>query len=389
MINRPFYIDQLSRAVKRSPIVALLGPRQSGKTTLARMFGKEKRAIHFDLESQPDIRRLQNPELMLGSLQGLVVLDEIQVMPELFNVLRVLVDRPQNQARFLILGSASPQIMKNVSESLAGRVEFVELSGFDLRETGIDTWKSLWLRGGFPRSYLAKSNTDSLAWREGFIRTFLERDIPQLGITIPSPAMRRFWTMLAQYHGQTWNAQELSRSMGLSDKTVRSYLDILAGTFMVRQFQPWYENIGKRQVKAPKIYLRDSGILHGLLNLPDFNNLTAYPRVGASWEGFVLEQVLSTIKTPEAYFWSTYTGAEIDLLFMHQGRRYAIEAKYNEAPKITKSMHIALNDLNLKHLWIVYPGEQSYPVDKKITVWPLRKVAELPAQLSKGSSSGR
>jgi len=389
MINRPFYIDQLSRAVKRSPIVALLGPRQSGKTTLARMFGKEKRAIHFDLESQPDIRRLQNPELMLGSLQGLVVLDEIQVMPELFNVLRVLVDRPQNQARFLILGSASPQIMKNVSESLAGRVEFVELSGFDLRETGIDTWKSLWLRGGFPRSYLAKSNTDSLAWREGFIRTFLERDIPQLGITIPSPAMRRFWTMLAQYHGQTWNAQELSRSMGLSDKTVRSYLDILAGTFMVRQLQPWYENIGKRQVKAPKIYLRDSGILHGLLNLPDFNNLTAYPRVGASWEGFVLEQVLSTIKTPEAYFWSTYTGAEIDLLFMHQGRRYAIEAKYNEAPKITKSMHIALNDLNLKHLWIVYPGEQSYPVDKKITVWPLRKVAELPAQLSKGSSSGR
>lgn len=389
MINRPFYIDQLSRTVKRSPIVALLGPRQSGKTTLARMFGKEKRAIHFDLESQPDIRRLQNPELMLGSLQGLVVLDEIQVMPELFNVLRVLVDRPQNQARFLILGSASPQIMKNVSESLAGRVEFVELSGFDLRETGADTWKSLWLRGGFPRSYLAKSNTDSLAWREGFIRTFLERDIPQLGITIPSPAMRRFWTMLAQYHGQTWNAQELSRSMGLSDKTVRSYLDILAGTFMVRQLQPWYENIGKRQVKAPKIYLRDSGILHGLLNLPDFNNLTAYPRVGASWEGFVLEQVLSTIKTPEAYFWSTYTGAEIDLLFMHQGRRYAIEAKYNEAPKITKSMHIALNDLNLKHLWIVYPGEQSYPVDKKITVWPLRKVAELPAQFSKSGSASR
>jgi predicted AAA+ superfamily ATPase len=251
MINRPSYLKQLSNAVKRSPVTALLGPRQCGKTTLARMFGEGRAMAYFDLESQPDIRRLQNPELMLGSLQGAVILDEIQEIPELFKVLRVLVDRPKNQARFLILGSASPDIIKNVSETLAGRVEFVELSGFDLQETSNDSTETLWLRGGFPRSFLAESEEDSMAWREGFIRTFLDRDIPHLGISIPPIAMRRFWTMLAHYHGQTWNASELARSMGLSDKTVRSYLDILTGTFMVRQLSPWYENIAKRQVKAP------------------------------------------------------------------------------------------------------------------------------------------
>lgn len=381
MINRPFYLDQLSAAVRRSPVTALLGPRQCGKTTLTRMFGQGRQAVHFDLESRPDLQRLQNPELMLGSLQGIVVLDEIQVMPELFNVLRVLVDRPENRARFLILGSARPDLIRNVSETLAGRVEFVELSGFDLRETGADAWQTLWLRGGFPRSFLADSEEDSLAWREGFIRTFLERDIPQLGITIPSAAMRRFWTMLAHYHGRTWNASELARSMGLSDKTVRFYLDILTGTFMVRQLQPWYENLGKRQVKAPKIYLRDSGLLHGLLSLPDLHSLSGHPQVGASWEGFALEQVLRAVNPPEAFFWATHSGAEIDLFFLSRGRRYAVEVKFNEAPHVTRSMRVALQDLNLDHLWIVYPGQHPYPAHEKITVWPLREIANLPAQI--------
>ena len=378
MIDRPSYLKQLSTSIRRSPVTALLGARQCGKTTLSRMFGKNIKSTYFDLESQPDQRRLQNPELMLGSLQGIVILDEIQLKPELFNVLRVLVDRPENKARFLILGSASPGIIRNVSETLAGRVEFVELSGFDLRETKSDSWERLWLRGGFPRSFLADSDEDSLAWREGFVRTFLERDIPQLGITIPAAAMRRFWTMLAHFHGQTWNASEIARSMGLSDKTVRSYLDILTGTFMIRQLQPWYENIGKRQVKAPKIYLRDSGLLHHLLSLPDLHSLSGHPRVGASWEGFALEQVIQAVKPPEIFFWATHNGSEIDLFFMLRGCRYAIEFKFSEAPKITKSMRIALEDLNLDHLWIIYPGQHEYPAHEKITVWPLKKVPDLP-----------
>ena len=378
MIDRPSYIKKLSDALRRSPITALLGPRQSGKTTLARLFGKGKKATYFDLESQPDLQRLQNPELMLGALQGVVILDEIQEMPELFPVLRVLADRPENPSHFLILGSASPYLIRNVSETLAGRVEFVELSGFDLRETGPDSWETLWVRGGFPRSFLAESDEDSLAWREGFIRTFLERDIPLLGIRVPSAAMRRFWTMLAHYHGQTWNASELARSMGLSDKTVRSYLDILTGTYMVRQIQPWHENIAKRQVKAPKLYLRDSGLLHSLLSLPDLHSLMGHPRVGASWEGFALEQVLQAVQPSEAFFWSTHNGAEIDLFFLYRGRRYAIEVKFSEAPKVTRSMRIALNDLRLDHLWIIYPGQHRYPVHEKITVCPLRDVMNLP-----------
>jgi uncharacterized protein len=382
MIARLSYLEQLTTAVRRSPVTALLGPRQCGKTTLARLFGAGRQAIHFDLESQPDQRRLQNPELILGSFQGLVILDEIQVMPELFNVLRVLVDRPETQARFLILGSASPDIIRNVSETLAGRVELVELAGFDLRETGADTWEHLWLRGGFPRSFLAASDEDSLAWREGFIRTFLERDIPQLGIRIPVAAMRRFWTMLAHHHGQIWNASELARAMGLSDKTVRSYLDILTGTFMIRQLQPWYENIGKRQVKAPKVYLRDSGVLHSLLSLPNLHALMGHPRVGASWEGFALEQVLLTLKPSEAFFWATYSGAEIDLFFLVQGRRFGVEVKFNEAPHVTRSMRIALDDLVLDHLWIIYPGQYAYPVHEQITVWPLREVAALPDRIT-------
>jgi predicted AAA+ superfamily ATPase len=381
MIPRQLYLNRLETAVLRSPITAILGPRQSGKTTLARMFTAGKSVTYYDLDSLPDQRRLQNPELVLGSLEGLVVLDEIQQMPELFGTLRVLVDRPDNKVRLIILGSASPHIIRNVSESLAGRVEFIELDGFNLSELGSENWQSLWLRGGFPRSFLANSEADSIAWREGFIRTFLERDIPQLGISIPPAAMRRFWTMLAHYHGQIWNASELSRSMGISDKTVRSYLDILTGAFMLRQLQPWFENIGKRQVRSPKIYLRDSGLLHSLLNITDLHALLGNPKVGASWEGYVIEQFLSITHLNQSYFWATHNGAELDLLFFQKGKRYGIEVKFNEAPEITRSMHIALQDLNLEHLWVIYPGEQSYPVDAQISVCPIQDLDFIAQQL--------
>ncbi len=369
MIKRDHYSARLETAVKRSPVTALLGPRQCGKTTLAHIFGKQHKSHYFDLESPADQQRLQNPELMLNSLQGLIILDEIQIKPELFNILRVLVDRPENRQHFLVLGSASPHIIRNVSETLAGRIEFIELTGFNIQE--INNIEQLWLRGGFPRSFLAASESDSRAWREGFIRTFLERDIPMLGITIASTAMRRFWTMLAHFHGQTWNASGFARSMGVSDKTVRSYLDILTATFMIRQLQPWHENLRKRQVKSPKIYFRDSGLLHSLLNIPDYHSLTGNPRLGASWEGFALEQVLQIIHPAEAYFWATHSGAELDLLFFRKGKRYGVEFKFNEAPKITKSMHIAVKDLSLDYLWVVYPGKEEYPVTDKIMVRPL------------------
>lgn len=381
MIDRPAYHDRLATALRRSPVTALLGPRQSGKTTLARSFAADRPAVYFDLESRPDIQRLQNPELILGALEGLVIIDEIQLLPELFGVLRVLVDRPANRARFMVLGSASPHVVRQAAESLAGRVEFVELAGFGLAETGAGTWRTLWSRGGFPRAYLAASEEDSLAWREDFIRTFLTRDIPQLGITIPAPAMRRFWTMLAHYHAQTWNASELARTMGLTDKTVRSYLDLLTGTFMVRQLQPWFENIGKRQVKSPKVYFRDSGLLHALLSIPDEMALFGHPTVGSSWEGFAIEQVLQAVRPAEAYFWSTQQGAEIDLFFLHGGRRFGIEVKFNEAPHLTRSMHIALADLRLDHLWVVHPGPHHFPMAERVTAWPIESVAELAGEL--------
>jgi uncharacterized protein len=381
MLARPRYLQALETATRRSPVTALLGPRQVGKTTLVRQFAADRPVTTFDLESLPDQRRLQNPELVLGSLQGLVILDEIQRMPELFNTLRVLVDRPDNGARFVLLGSASPQLIRSTSESLAGRVEFVELDGFNLSETGSSDWEKLWLRGGFPRAFLAESEPDSLAWREGFIRTFLERDIPQLGISIPSVAMRRFWTMLAHYHGQTWNASELSRAMGLSDKTVRSYLDVLSGAFMVRQLQPWFENTSKRQVRAPKIYLRDSGLLHSLMGIEDEHALFGHPKVGASWEGYVIEQLVDLLRPEEAYFWGTQGGAELDLLFFYHGKRYGIEVKFNEAPLVTRSMHIALQDLRLEHLWVVYPGKEIYPVDEHITAWPIQELNALPGKI--------
>ncbi len=377
MIRRTEYLNRLTTAIGRSPVTALLGPRQCGKTTLARELAEHQPATFFDVESLLDRRRLQNPELMLGGLSGLVILDEIQEMPELFQVLRVLVDRPENRARYLILGSASPEIVKSAFETLAGRLEFIELQGFDLSEAEGDALEALWVRGGFPRSFLADSETNSLAWREGFIRTFLERDIPQLGINIPAVAMRRFWTMLAHYHGQTWNAAEIGRSMGLSDKTVRSYLDILTGTFMIRQLQPWFENVGKRQVKSPKIYFRDTGLLHSLLDIPDSHSLYGHPRVGASWEGFALEQTLRILHLNAAYFWGTHAGTELDLAFQMNGRRYGIEFKFTEAPVLTASMRTASTDLALDHLWIVYPGNEIYPVAEKISALPLKKLESM------------
>jgi predicted AAA+ superfamily ATPase len=376
MIERQGYIDRIRRAISRSPIVALLGPRQCGKTTLARMICNHQPSTYFDLESLTDLRRLTNPELILASLQGLVVMDEIQTKPDLFATLRVVVDKPENKCNFLILGSASPHIIRSVSESLTGRVEFVDMAGFDLTELGRNNWKQLWIRGGFPRSFLASNDQDSFAWREDFIRTFLQRDIPQLGINIPSPAMRRFWTMLAHYHGQIWNASRIGSALGINDKTARSYLDILTQTYMIHQLQPWHQNIRKRQVKSPKIYFRDTGLLHSLLDLRDFHAVTGHPQAGASWEGFAMEQIIRKIHPSQMYYWATYSGAELDMFTIANGKRYGIEFKFSEAPDKTKSMTIAIESLTLDKLLIVYPGQESWPVNETISVCPIDKVED-------------
>ena len=388
MLDRPLSLRRLVTALGRSPITALLGPRQCGKTTLARLLSHRRTLHYFDLEDEADRSRLQNPALTLGAFRGLVVLDEVQRMPAMFEALRVLVDRPGHAAKYLLLGSASPALVRGVSESLAGRVEFVELGGFDLAETGKESLERLWTRGGFPRSFLARSDRDSLAWRESFIRTFLERDVPQLGLTIPAPAMRRFWTMLAHLHGQTWNASKLARSMGLSDKTVRSYLDILTGTFLVRQLQPWHTNLAKRQVKAPRIYVRDSGVLHRLLGIDDRHGLLGHPQAGASWEGFALEQTLASIRPSEAYFWSTHGGAELDLFFIRGGHRFGIEFKLTDAPRVTRSMRVSLGDLELRHLWVIHAGNEHFPMEKTITAWPLREVPGLATRIDAASRRG-
>jgi len=334
------------------------------------------------LKIRIDIPRYQaNPELVLGDIEGLIVIDEVQQRPELFEALRVLVDRPRATARFLVLGSVSARILRDVSESLAGRVEIVELTPFDIPETTDGPWRRLWSRGGFPRSYLAGSDEDSVAWRDNFIRTFLERDLPQLGIAIPSTAMRRFWTMLAHYHGQTWNASELARSLGVSDKTVRAWLDVLTSAYMVRQLQPWHENLRKRQVKSPRVYIRDSGLLHALLDLPDERTLMGHPKLGASWEGFVIEQVLHVLDPAKAFFWSTHAGAELDLLVHRHGRRWGIEVKFSEAPRITRSMHVAMDDLGLDGLLIVYPGTRPYRAQEDISVVPISDLPRIPEML--------
>ncbi len=378
MIQRERLAAALKKALERSPVVALLGPRQCGKTTLAQELAGSRHAAFFDLESPRDLGRLTNPLIALEPLQGLVVLDEIQQQPDLLKVLRVLADRQPPPARFLILGSASPELVRHSSETLAGRVEFIDMGGFDMDEVGTDRLDELWIRGSFPRSFLAASVEDSVAWRESFVRSFLERDVPRLGLQIAPVALRRFWTMLAHYHGQTWNASELARAFGVTDKTVRSYLDVLTGTFMVRQLSPWFENVGKRQVKAPKVYLRDSGLVHTLLGLRTRDDVLAHPKCGASWEGFALEQVMQRTGSSEVYFWATHGGVELDFLLFENGRRFGFELKLADAPKATRSMHTAIEVLGLEHLWVVYPGEHAYPLTEKITAMSL---ASVPASL--------
>ena len=382
MIERLDAIDRINSAFRVHLIVALLGPRQCGKTTLARMLGESEPCTFFDLENPVDVRRLSAPMTALEALSGLVVIDEVQRRPDLCELLRVLVDRHQNPARFLLLGSASPYLVKGVSESLAGRIGFVDLAGFDLWEVGVERKTSLWIRGGFPRSFLAEDDRDSMAWREDFIRTFLERDIPQFGITIPAETLRRCWTMVAHYHGQVWNAAQFARSLGTSENTVRRYLDILSGAYMVRVLPPWFENIRKRQVKAPRIYIRDSGILHALLQLPTLQDLHGHPKLGASWEGFALEHVIGALKTRDAYFWATHGGAELDLLTLVKGKRYGFEFKYADAPGRNRSMHTAIEDLGLEHLWVIYPGQQEYALDARISVITIDMILNLVRSIS-------
>ena len=376
MIPRPSATEAIRTALDRSRIVALLGPRQCGKTTLARQFVAPESANYFDLEDPLSLARLDEAMTTLRSLTGLVVIDEIQRRPELFPNLRVLADRDPLPSRFLILGSASPALLRQSSESLAGRLETVRIGGLTLADVGMKDQEKHWLRGGLPLSFLAKSETDSLAWRKNFIQTFLERDIPQLGIGTPAPTLFRFWTMLAHYNGQIWNAAEPARSLGVNESTVRRYLDLLEGVFMVRQLPPWHANLKKRQVKSPKIYFRDSGLLHQLLGIRTQEDLLSHPKCGASWEGYIIETLLACVQPDEAYFWATYAGAELDLLLFKSGRRLGIEIKRADAPRLTPSMRSALTDLGLDRLLVVYPGERSYKLAENIEVIPVSRLAE-------------
>lgn len=376
MIDRKQLVAAISRALSRSRVVLLVGPRQSGKTTLAREFVALDSTNYFDLEDPVSLARLEEPRTALEDLRGTVVIDEVQRRPDLFPVLRVLADRRPVRARFLVLGSASPEILRQTSESLAGRVETVSIGGFGLAEVGASSFDKLWVRGGFPRSFLARSETDSFAWRAEFIRTLVERDVPQLGSGVAAPALLRFWTMLAHYHGQVWSASEPARSLAVSQPTVRRYLDLLTALFMVRQLQPWHANIGKRQVKAPKVYLRDSGLLHQLLGIRSQAALSHHPKSGASWEGFVIEETLRAVQPDEHYFWATHQGAELDLLLIKGGRRIGVEVKRADAPTLTPSMRIALADLELAKLLVIYPGKQMYALADRVTVVPAR---DLPA----------
>lgn len=376
MLERPALLSQIQTALQRSRGVVLCGPRQCGKTTLARELLAPDSVNYFDLEDPASLARLDEPMTALQTLQGLVVIDEVQRRPELFPVLRVLLDRKAAPARFLVLGSASGDLLRQSSESLAGRMEYITLGGFSLPEVGAAAESRLWLRGGFPLSYLAADEADSAAWRRDFIRTLLERDLPQWGVRVAATALRRFWTMLAHYHGQTWNAAEPARALGVSEPTTRRYLDLLTDALLVRQLPPWHANLGKRQVRAPKIYVRDSGLLHQLLGIDSERALLSHPKVGASWEGFVIEQVLATQVHDEAFFWATHQGAEIDLILRRGDRLFGVECKRADAPRMTPSLRTATADLGLERIAVLYPGQRRYALSEFVEAVPLAAVAD-------------
>ncbi len=353
-----------------------MGARQVGKTTLARQLAATHRGpvTVFDLESAEDLALLADPLLALRPLRGLVVVDEVQRRPDLFPTLRVLADEPGPLRRFLLLGSAAPDFLRQTSETLAGRIAFYELGGFDLDEIDVRAWPRLWLRGSFPRAYLARTDAESLAWRRELIRTYLERDVPALGLRLPATTLRRFWTMLAHYHGQVWNSSEFARAFGVAHTTVQRHLGVLAGTFMVRQLPAWHENLAKRQVRAPKVYVRDSGLLHALLGLGSERQLTSHPKVGASWEGFAVEATIARLGAlpEECFFWATHGGAELDLLVVRGPTRLGFEFKRTSTPALTRSMFTALDDLRLAHLHVVHAGERSFPLHERVRAASVR-----------------
>lgn len=375
MIQRAEALREIGKRLKTFPVVAVLGARQCGKTTLAKQIPHQH---YFDLENPRDLARLDQPQLALEDLNGTIVVDEIQRKRDLFPLIRFLVDSRPRQ-KYLILGSASKELIRQSSESLAGRVAYYYLPGFSLGESGPKNLKTLWLRGGFPRSFLSRSNKESFLWRENYITTFLERDIPQLGISIPSETLRRFWIMLSHYHGQVLNYSELGRSFGVSDMTIKKYADILAGTFLIRLLMPWHANVSKRIVKSPKLYIRDSGIFHSLQTIETMDALLTHAKLGASWEGFALETLAQRLRTSDEklFFFATHAGAELDLFWQKDGKNWGAEFKYADAPSRTKSMAAVLQDLGLEHLWVVYPGDKSYPLAENISAVPLNKLGEV------------
>jgi predicted AAA+ superfamily ATPase len=384
LIERHRHRRAIQALLREYPVVAILGARQVGKTTLALQIldGYDGPGERFDLEDPADLARLDDPRLALGNRRGLIVIDEVQRRPELFPVLRVLADRRPRRARFLVLGSASPELLQQASESLAGRIAFHTLDGFDLEEIGASEFDRLWLRGGFPDSYLARTYAASFAWRKNFLRTFVERDLPQLGVNIAAGTMSRFWSMLAHYHGQVWNASEIARSFGVTDKTVRHYLDVLSAGLVVRQLPPWHANVGKRQVKSPKVYIRDSGLLHGLLDIRDRRDLERHPKMGASWEGAMLQQVAAHLgaSPDECFFWATHSGAELDLLVVRGRRRWAFEFKRSSAPTFTKSLKAAIDALQPARTFVIHAGDRSFHLRERVTAIAAGRLLEdLPA----------
>jgi predicted AAA+ superfamily ATPase len=377
MIRRPSYVRRIGTGLQRNPIVALLGPRQCGKTTLARGFLSADSPNYFDLEDPATAARLEQPMTALQPLRGLVVIDEAQRSPGVFPVLRVLADRPDSPATFLVLGSASPELSRQASESLAGRVEIIEVRGFASTEVPVGDLDALWLRGGFPRSFLARSDVDSVQWRRDFVRTFLERDLAGLGFGMAPAALGRFWTMVSHYHGQIWNGSEVAASLGVAPNTARSHLDALEQTYMIRRLPPWHANLGKRLVKSPKIYFRDSGLFHVLQGITRGADLHTHPKLGASWEGFALEETLQTVQPHEAYFYAVHSGPELDLFMITHGRRVGVEFKREDAPRLTRSMQTAMDDLKLDRLCVVYPGTRRYSLHDKVDVLPLEDVRDV------------